>query len=440
MNQVPQIAEREAPRQARGEARKTRSFGPGILFALSAIGAGDFVSNVAVGAAYGTALLWTLLVALVCRYVWIESCARYVLVTGETPFEGFARISRALVWVVLFTLIAHRHIHGLGHVVYMGSAIQLLAPLPVAHSAAIWSVVFVIAGFSVTFWSAYKTLERLFKFLMAFMGLSLILVVVMSPPSFTGILHGLFIPSLPEAQGPYSSVLLLTAMLGTEASSLSNVTYSYFMWQKGWRDISYTSLQRRDLLYGIGAMFMTGAFLQIASAGTIGQAGVSPDNIEDLVRVFSERLGLLGRLAFSLGIWAAVFTSFVGGIRGYSLAVADVARTFGLVKTNAFATHEESRKDPVVRGLIIFFAFSPLYILYTSVRPVWLMLATSSASVVVVPIISIALLRLTSDRRIMGEHRNHWSANAVLMFLALIACYFIYQNALEIQATLFGAG
>ena len=429
-----------APVSPARQERLRGGFGPGAVFALAIIGAGDFVSNTAVGATYGTALLWTILVASIFRYVWVECSARYVLVTGETPFAGFARLSPALVWVVLVTMILHRHVHGLGHVLYMGSTIHLIAPLPFAASSALWSLGFVVAGFAMTFWPAYRTVEVVFKLLMAFMAVALVVVVFMAPPPLTGVLRGLFVPSLPQAAGPYSALLLLTALMGTEACSLSNITYAYFMWQKGWRDISYSGRQRRDLLFSIGAMFMAGALLQIAAAGAIRQGGGARKDVEDLVRIFSDRLGITGRLAFAFGIWAAVFTSFVGGIRGYSLAIADVVRTFGLFRTAAGAAgQDEAKRDPLVRALVVFFSFSPLYILYTSVRPVPLILITSAATVLVIPVISFALLRLTADERIMGERRNHWVANLILASVGSVACYFVYRNAVALWGRFFGA-
>jgi Mn2+/Fe2+ NRAMP family transporter len=413
---------------------KKPSIGPGLVFALSVIGAGDYVSNTALGATYGTALLWALLVASVCRYVWIESLARYVLATGSTPFQGFASIGRPLVWLLLATMVVHRHVNGLYHVLFMGASFDLFLPLPIDSSAFVWSLVFVAIGFSLMFWAGYRTLETFFKILMAFMGGSLIVVVLLVPIPISQILKGLLIPSLPDAAGPYSAVLLLTALLGTEACSMSNVTYSYFMWQKGWRDMTYSARQRMDLLYGIGAMFMMGCLLQIAAAGTIGQGGKVPVNVQDLVQVFSARLGWIGQLTFALGIWAAVFTSFIGGITGYSLAIADVFHSMraGAGQSPTLRSREESQRDPLYRSLLIFFAFSPIYILWTNVRPAWLVLVASSAVVVVVPILSIAVLRLTADRRIMGEYRNGMFANCTLVFVAIIACYFTYANGVSL--------
>lgn len=410
------------------------SIGPGLVFALSVVGAGDYVSNTAIGATYGTALLWALLVASLCRYVWVESLARYVLATGRTPFEGFASIWYPLTWLFLATMAIHRHVNGLYHVLFMGAAFDLFLPLPIASSAFVWSLVFVAIGFSLMFWAGYHNLETFFKILMAFMGGSLIVVVLLAPIPFADILKGLFIPTVPDSTGPYSAVLLLTALLGTEACSMSNVTYSYFMWQKGWRNMTYSARQRMDLIYGIGAMFMMGCLLQVAAAGTIGQGGKVPVNVQDLVQVFSARLGWVGQITFALGIWAAVFTSFIGGITGYSLAIADVIHSMrdGASQSPILRSREESQRDPLYRGLLIFFAFSPLYILWTNVRPAWLVLVASSAVVVLVPVLSLSVLRLTADRRIMGEHRNGWLSNSVLIFVAVIACYFTYENGLSL--------
>jgi len=411
-----------------------KAVGPGLVFALSVVGAGDYVANVAIGATHGVALLWTLLVASVCRYVWVNACACYVLVTGETPFAGFARVNGGLVWLILAALVFHRHVHGLYHVLFMGTSFDLLVPLPTRFSPIIWSLVFVALAFWLMFWAGYKTLERFFKYLMAMMGGSLVLVVMAAPPPPMAIVRGMFVPSIPDSQGVYSTVLLLTALLGTEACSLSNITYSYFMWQKGWRDLSYAARQRWDLLAGIGAMCAMGCLLQIAAAGSIGTGGAAPASVDDLVRIFSNRLGIWGRVAFAFGIWSAVITSYVGGVTGYSLAIADLCRTFvpGLKRESIRHTREELTHDPLFRWLVGFFAFSPLYILYMPVRPVWLVLVASSAVVLVVPVVSLALLRMTSDRQVMGEHRNHWLTNAVLLFVTVLSCYFIYRNGVDL--------
>jgi Mn2+/Fe2+ NRAMP family transporter len=417
-------------------ARERASIGPGLIFALSVIGAGDFVANTAIGATHGTALLWALLLAAICRFVWVDTSARYVLVTGETPFQGFARIGNWLLWLVLASLIVHRHVHGLYHILLMGASIQLILPLPAPAGATIWSLLFVALGFSLVFWGGYRTLERFFKYLMAFMGATLVAVVAAAPPSPIAVLQGLFVPSIPPTQGAYSTILLLTALLGTEACSISNITYAYFMWQKGWRNLSFASRQRWDLFAGIGAMLAMGVLLQVAAAGALGDARSAPRDVSDLVRIFSDRLGFLGKLAFSLGIWAAVITSYIGGVSGFSLALTDLFRSFvpRFQRPNLSHSREDLRRDPLFARFVIFFAFSPLYILYTHVRPILLVLVASSLVVVVVPVVSLSLLYLTSRPQIMGQHRNHWLTNAILLFISAVSLYFVYRNGAELLA------
>ncbi|MGH9387345.1 MAG: Nramp family divalent metal transporter, partial [Vicinamibacterales bacterium] len=99
-----------------------QGLGPGIVFLLTAVGPGDLVSNVAAGATHGYALLWVLPVALVFRFVWLSTSARYVLVTGETLISGFARFGRGPLWLTLGALVVIRHMANLSKVVLLGSA------------------------------------------------------------------------------------------------------------------------------------------------------------------------------------------------------------------------------------------------------------------------------------------------------------------------------
>lgn len=70
-----------------------KAVGPGLVFALSVVGAGDYVATSGHRRDAWRRPATYLLVASVCRYVWVNACARYVLVTGETPFAGFARVN-----------------------------------------------------------------------------------------------------------------------------------------------------------------------------------------------------------------------------------------------------------------------------------------------------------------------------------------------------------
>ena len=283
------------------------SFGPGLVFVLTVVGPADLVSNTTVGATFGCALIWVLALTVVCRFVWLNTSAKYVMVTGESLLGGFGRLGTGLVWVVLVALILVRHFSNLYKVVLIGSTVNFLAPLPTSFSSTIWSLLFTLLGFGMAFWGGYPLLERYFKVLIAMMGGGLVLAAVLSGPKPAEILQGALIPTLPGSQGLYSSILLLTALMGTGAGSLTNVTYSYYLHQKGWRDVSFLQRQRSDLILSACAIFAMRALTQVAAAGTLHPLGISPEGAEHLVQVFSQTLGRPGKLIFGFGLWAAAF-------------------------------------------------------------------------------------------------------------------------------------
>ena len=65
-----------------------------------ALGAGDIVSNATAGATFGYHLIWALGMTLIFRFVWVNTSAKYVLVTGESLFTGYGRLGHWVVWVI----------------------------------------------------------------------------------------------------------------------------------------------------------------------------------------------------------------------------------------------------------------------------------------------------------------------------------------------------
>jgi len=425
---------RTAPREPalRRLAAAFQSLGPGWVFALAVIGPADMVANTTLGATHGYALIWALAVVLVFRYVWLSTSAKYVLVTGESLLDGYSRLGRWVAWAFLAVILVMRHLQNLYKIALLGSVAHLLAPLPVGSSERWWSLALTGAAFAMVFWGGYPVLESFCKRLAAVMGAMLVAAAALSRPDPAGILRGALIPTIPESAGLYSTVLLLTALIGAEAGSLTNLTYSYFMYEKGWRDLSYRRRQNWDLAFSVGAIFLMGMLLQITAAGTLHGAGARLDNAGDLVRIFSAKLGLAGRLIFGLGLWAALFSSLVGTTTGYAMMATDICRKHVPLFRRPEGHTQPKRgvqHDPIFRCLVALWLFSPLYVLFTGWTPVWLVLAVSSAVVVLIPFLSLALLRITSDRRLMGAHQNGWFTNVMLVLLAGVSLYLAGRSA-----------
>lgn len=420
---------------ASGLSGRIMALGPAFVYVLTILGTGDLVSNSAAGAGYGYSLIWALGLTLVFRFVWVNTTAKYVLVTGESLMQGYARIGNWVNWVLLISLIILRHFYNLYQIVMMGSGADLLFHLNTEWSTAIWGLFFTLVGFVMMFWGGYPAIELFCKILVGLMGGSMVVAALLSNPDPAGILEGMFIPSIPGTEGLYSALFILMALIGTEAGSMTNLTYAYFIHEKGWKGEAYIKQQRFDLGFGVVCLFLMGMLLQIAAAGTVRPLGVDLEGAEDLVQIFSQTQGLVGLIVFGLGLWGAAFSTFVGGTVGYSLIITDLCRNFipkFKIPNYKQTSGQETRKDPIYRWTIIFWSFSPLYILLTGVRPVWLVLAVSSLVVVLIPLLALALVKITNDRELMGKYKNNWITNSILILLVIVAIYFTGVNAIDL--------
>jgi Mn2+/Fe2+ NRAMP family transporter len=403
---------------------------------LSAIGPGDLVTNSAAGATYGYTLIWVLGISLVFRAAWLSVSAKYVLVTGESLIQGYARVGRWLVWTVFVAALLIGHLSNLYMIVFIGNAAHMLLPLPFSWSAALWSVFFVAVGFLLIFRGGYRGVERVCQGLVVVLGASLLGAALMSRPDPQAIVKGMLIPSLPFSDGLYSTILILTAIIGTEAGSLTNIIYAYFIYEKRWTKPVFLRRQRLDLVFSIACIFFMGALIQIAAAGTLNKLGIDFESVQDLGVIYAETQGNVGLIIFAVGFWALAFSSFVGLTMGKALIVEDIYYRF-ISRNNGKTGTDYSRKQSLAfRVTIAFYVFTPLWILFVDAQPVLLTLVVSSLLLVATPVLAYGLLRFTNDREIMGDYRNRWYTNAVLCLLILVAVFISYRNGLELWGTL----
>ena len=77
------------------------AFGPGLLWAATAIGVSHLVQSTRAGAVSGFGLSGVILLALLLKYPFFEYGPRYAAATGSSLVEGYARIGRWALWLYL---------------------------------------------------------------------------------------------------------------------------------------------------------------------------------------------------------------------------------------------------------------------------------------------------------------------------------------------------
>jgi Mn2+/Fe2+ NRAMP family transporter len=432
----PSVVEAAREEQARPQPwwRKLTAVGPGLIFVLSIVGPRDLVTNSMAGADYGYALIWLLVVAITARLFILEATARYVIVTGESIVTGCAKAGRWLVWMIFLTPLLHRFMSGMIQMILMGTAIHLVLPLPTPHSVAIWSLISWALAFTLLFWGRYRLVERMARPLAVLMGGSLALAAFLSKPDWEAAVKGAIVPTVPDQNGLYGTAVVILGVVIGAIGSFGNMKYATFVHEKGWRDLSYLRRQRWDLLSSAVGMFVMLALLQIAAAGALHPLGIQVAEVEDLVPVFSQVLGESGRIVLALGIWSVVFTSMVGSSTAYALMLSDLYHRF-LRPSAVIREQDEGRGAaylPAFRWFLVIFQVPALMVLLTDWRPVPLLMFSAAISAVMLPATIIILIRLTADRKFMGEYVNRWFVNVVLVLSALMSLYLGYQSILEL--------
>jgi Mn2+/Fe2+ NRAMP family transporter len=407
------------------------ALGPGIVFMVATIGPRDLIINSVTGSTYGYRFLWALVVVAVARYVVIEATARYVVASGESLLAGFHRTGAWAGWIILGSIALKRHFSNLLHILLLGASFELLAGVhnPVLQKSS--ALVCCLAGFAVMFWGGYRGVERWSKPLAFMLVAPFLAAAVLARPDAVAVGRGLLSPVFPEQQGEFGPALVLLMLISAGIESLSNLKYSSFVYEKGWNSTAYLRRQRFDLVMSLTGAVAVAAMIQIAAAATLGDSGRKLKEVEDMLPIFTMTLGEAGRVVLAAGLWATVFTTYLGSNAGYSLIAADIV-TAG--KGPAGPIETDPRRRFAYRCFLVFFCVTPMYVLWTGWKPVYLAVVGTALSAVSLPAMTAILLKITSDRKLMGGQANSRFTNVALGSIILVSLYVTWQSIQEMLA------
>ena len=409
-----------------------RSMGPGLVVALTWLGAGDLVDSSVAGGNYGYTLMWAMAFALFVRFLFVSIIAKYQLCNqhGESVIAGLKRAHpwMPLVVGVIALFFGHFYnsylIKGTGEVTY-----RLLGfGEPFA-----WSVLWVLVAAALIFRGAYRRIEVVFFVLLGMLSASLIGVALWTGPNPAAAAEGVFLFEIPEQQGPFGALLVITSLIGTVGGSIANLLYPYFMQQKGWQGPRFRRLQLYDLAFGVAVMVVLNYSVWTIGAELLNPNGITVSNLDDLAKLLTLTLGELGAPIFYLGVFAAVYTSVIGTAAGFGYMCADIV-TVSRSPEPTRAARIDAAHSPVYRIVVAWCLFSPLiWSLPGMPGFVVLTIVANAAAVIVLPILSGGLWYITARRAFIGPaYRNRWWENTVMAALFVLSLWGAWQSIVAI--------
>ena len=163
-------------------------------------------------------------------------------------------------------------------------------------------------------------------------------------------------------------------------------------------------------------------------------AGVNPEVImgNKMVLVLADRLeaalGIFGKWVFLFGFWGAVFSSMLGVWQGIPYIFTDFMQIQNRLKGSNFMTRVET-DSPYYKGFLLFLAFPPMLLLLFD-KPVWIVVIYSIAGALFMPFLAVSLLYMNNQSDWVGELKNRWYINLMLLISLVVFGYLCVNEIL----------
>jgi len=408
-----------------------KSFGPGFVIVLTWLGSGDIVSAGVSGGNYGYALMWAMVFALLMRFFFVTTIAKYQLCNphGEGLLDGLVRLHPLFAPFLLVVILVIGHINGTYMIAGIGETMVKLTGFGLEWQ---WALFWVVVGLAIVFRPIYERAEWVFKVFIILMTASLVGTAIWVGPNVGGIIKGTFAFELPPQQGPFGAMAVAMAMVGAVGGSLLNLVYPYFLEQKGWNSPKYRRVQTYDFILAIVALIIFNLAVWTLGAELVHAGGKKIAVLEDLTSLLSIVLGEGGRKLFYLGMFGAVFTSLLGNGLGLGYLASHAFNRWR--KKSMGGDKIDYKSHPIYIFIVLWILVSPMIWIFTGKADfVTLTLLANTLMAVLIPALAGGLWWITANRKFIGnEYKNRWWENMIMGFLFVLAVWGAYESALSV--------
>ncbi|MDG2267780.1 MAG: divalent metal cation transporter [Alphaproteobacteria bacterium] len=413
-----------------------RSMGPGIIVALTWLGAGDLVDSAIAGGSYGYALMWAMAIALFVRFIFVSIIAKYQLCNqhNESLMSGLKRLHISLPIFIGVVALFFGHFYGSYMVKGVGESSEKLFGFGAAW---IWSIFWVTIAAIIIFKGALKRIEIIFYIFLILLSSSLIGVAIWTGPDPISATKGILMFDIPETSGSFGSLLVITSLIGAVGGSIANLLYPYFIQQKGWNRPKFRKVQLYDLAFGTIILVVINMSIWTIGAELLFPKNISINNLDDLGLLLTLTIGKYGEPIFFIGVFAALYSSVIGNAVGFGFLITD---TVQVIKSNHTIKSEPLNvsQSKIYRFVIIWCLFSPLIWSIPNMPSfITLTLVANASAVIVLPILCGSLWYITSSKFFIGsKYKNGALEHLTLIILFILSIWGSYQAIFVIKELL----
>lgn len=412
-----------------GRARRFfAGLGPGLITGAADDDPSGISTYSVTGAALGLAGLWTALFSFPLMAAVQLMCARLGLVTGR-GLAGAIRVRypKWVLWSSCLLLLVANVFNIAADLGGMGDAMRMITGVPAGY----WCFAFAVVIVAMLFWTSYRLIARIFKWLTLVL-FAYVMTAFLTRPDWASVLRATL---LPHVEWTRAYVSILVGILGTTISPY------LFFWQAAQeveeaRSLGHITLAKRrgatqeelvcartDVFIGMFFSNLVMFFIILTTATTLHAHGVT--NIETAQQAAEALRPLAGNgayLLFTLGLIGTGMLAIPVLAGSCAYAIAEAAR-WGR-PTLSRKPHLARRFYGVIAGALVV----GLALDYAGLNAVKMLFWSAVVNGVLAPPLVILVVMLTSDPSVMGEHVN----SPVLKFFGIVCAVVMSAAALAL--------
>jgi NRAMP (natural resistance-associated macrophage protein)-like metal ion transporter len=407
------VSKRTTPLQAasrptshRGLGQFLAELGPGLITGAADDDPSGISTYSVAGASYGYATLWTALLSFPLMAAIQLMCARLGMVTGRGLASVIrTRYSRWVLWLAC-GLVVVANVFNIG--ADLGGMAEGMQMITGIH-AYFWTIFFAALIMGLLFWTSYRTMARVFKWLTLVL-FAYVITAFLVHPNWAAVLRATFIPHIEWTKG-YLAVLV--GILGTTISPY------LFFWQAAQeveedRDHGKMTVAqrkgstneelkvaRRDVVTGMLLSNLVMYFLILTTAATLNVHGMK--DVETAKQAAEALRPLAGKGAYWLFTLGLIGTGMLAvpvlaGSCAYAIAEGASWKAASLnIKPGLAGKFYSVIAVAIVVGLALDFA---------GLNAVKMLFWSAILNGLLAPPLVIIVVLLTSDRKVMGNRTN----------------------------------
>ena len=412
----------------------SKTAGPGILFACTAIGVSHLVQSTRAGADYGLMILGFVILVTLLKYPFFEYGSRYANSTQTSIIDGYKKLGKPALWLYfLLTISSMFFVTGAVGFVTAGFFENLFG----IDFLGEWTVILLfVVCVGILAIGKYNALDSLIKIIA-------IVLLISTVSAFAFALYNGPVEVIsgfePKELWDVSGIFFLLALMGWMPTAVDLSSWNSLWTLERMKQTNYKPKLKETLLEFRLAYMITGIlavmFVVLGTFIFYGSGQELPNNNSDfaqkVVTLYTETIGDWSYVVISASAFTVMFGTIIAVFDGYSRSLQ---RTVELIFTKKEYKIRTKFRTFYVIFLIVISAGSLVVIFQFGSNLKDLVDFATVLSFVIAPIIAIFNFRLVTGKFLEKEHQPSVSLKilsfAGIIFLSGFAVFFLITKFL----------